>query len=61
MEPATSSYNMRNLDTCSDYAAQPLEPNGRFELDKKICLSITGYYPEYWLPAWEEEIDDFGF
>ncbi|CAG8497398.1 24244_t:CDS:10 [Cetraspora pellucida] len=27
-------------------------PNGRFELNKKICLSITGYHPEYWLPAW---------
>nr|CAG8597195.1 5087_t:CDS:2 [Entrophospora candida] len=25
---------------------------GRFELNKKICLSITGYHPEYWLPAW---------
>ncbi|KAI8867636.1 UBC-like protein, partial [Ramicandelaber brevisporus] len=29
-----------------------LTPNGRFELNKKICLSITGYHPEYWLPAW---------
>ena len=29
-----------------------MTPNGRFELNKKICLSITGYHPEYWLPAW---------
>jgi ubiquitin-conjugating enzyme E2 J1 len=29
-----------------------LTPNGRFELNKKICLSITGYHPEYWRPAW---------
>jgi len=29
-----------------------LTPNGRFELGKKICLSITGYHPETWLPAW---------
>ncbi|GAB5589265.1 hypothetical protein Unana1_04165 [Umbelopsis nana] len=29
-----------------------LKPNGRFELNKKICLSITGYHPEYWQPAW---------
>lgn len=29
-----------------------MTPNGRFELGKKICLSITGYHPEYWLPAW---------
>ncbi|CAG8495250.1 3486_t:CDS:2 [Paraglomus occultum] len=27
-------------------------PNGRFVPNKKICLSITGYHPEYWLPAW---------
>ncbi|KAG0214561.1 hypothetical protein BGX33_002042 [Mortierella sp. NVP41] len=29
-----------------------LTPNGRFELNKKVCLSITGYHPEYWQPAW---------
>ncbi|VDM79370.1 unnamed protein product [Strongylus vulgaris] len=34
------------------YSAQPLEPNGRFELNKKICLSISGYHPETWLPSW---------
>ncbi|ETN75014.1 hypothetical protein NECAME_12565 [Necator americanus] len=27
-------------------------PNGRFELNKKICLSISGYHPETWLPSW---------
>lgn len=30
-----------------------LTPNGRFELNKKICLSITGFHPEYWQPAWD--------
>ncbi|KAI9206771.1 ubiquitin-conjugating enzyme E2, J1, U [Polychytrium aggregatum] len=29
-----------------------LTPNGRFEVGKKICLSITGHHPEFWLPAW---------
>ncbi|KAI9275572.1 ubiquitin-conjugating enzyme/RWD-like protein [Phascolomyces articulosus] len=29
-----------------------LTPNGRFELNTKVCLSITGYHPEYWQPAW---------
>jgi len=29
-----------------------LTPNGRFELHKKICLSVTGYHPEFWMPAW---------
>ncbi|RKP09708.1 ubiquitin-conjugating enzyme/RWD-like protein, partial [Thamnocephalis sphaerospora] len=41
----------------NDYPFKPpniimLTPNGRFELNKKICLSITGYHPEYWQPAW---------
>lgn len=29
-----------------------LTPNGRWEIDKKICLSVTGYHPEMWQPAW---------
>lgn len=29
-----------------------LSPNGRFELRKKVCLSISGYHPETWLPSW---------
>ncbi|KAL9538456.1 hypothetical protein MBANPS3_010916 [Mucor bainieri] len=28
------------------------QPNGRFELNTKICLSITGFHPEFWQPAW---------
>jgi len=29
-----------------------LTPNGRFEVGKKICLSISGYHPETWQPSW---------
>jgi ubiquitin-conjugating enzyme E2 J1 len=29
-----------------------LTPNGRFEVNKKICLSISSYHPESWMPAW---------
>lgn len=29
-----------------------LTPNGRFEVNKKICLSISGHHPETWLPCW---------
>ncbi|KAG1470335.1 hypothetical protein G6F56_002744 [Rhizopus delemar] len=41
----------------SDYPFKPPEmmfstPNGRFELHKKICLSVTGFHPEFWQPAW---------
>jgi ubiquitin-conjugating enzyme E2 J1 len=29
-----------------------LTPNGRFELNKKICLTFTGFHEEMWQPAW---------
>ncbi|OAF67282.1 hypothetical protein A3Q56_04966 [Intoshia linei] len=27
-------------------------PNGRFELNKRICLSISDYHPDTWNPSW---------
>uniref|UniRef100_G3MMK2 UBC core domain-containing protein n=1 Tax=Amblyomma maculatum TaxID=34609 RepID=G3MMK2_AMBMU len=40
-----------------DYPMKPpsiilLTPNGRFETNKKICLSISGHHPESWQPSW---------
>ncbi|KAI4966961.1 hypothetical protein ZWY2020_034649 [Hordeum vulgare] len=35
-----------------DFMALPLEPSGRFEIQKKICLSISNYHPEHWQPSW---------
>ena len=29
-----------------------LTPNGRFETNKKICLSITSFHPDSWNPSW---------
>ena len=29
-----------------------LTENGRWEVGKKICLSISAYHPEEWQPAW---------
>lgn len=29
-----------------------LTPNGRFELGKKICLSMSAHHPETWQPSW---------
>ncbi|RNA42712.1 ubiquitin-conjugating enzyme E2 J1 isoform X2 [Brachionus plicatilis] len=29
-----------------------LTPNGRFKVNEKICLSISGHHPETWLPSW---------
>ncbi|RKP36843.1 ubiquitin-conjugating enzyme/RWD-like protein [Dimargaris cristalligena] len=42
----------------SEYPLKPpsvifLTPNGRFQLHKKICLSMTQYHPESWQPAWD--------
>lgn len=41
----------------SEYPMKPpdiilLTPNGRFEIHKKICLSISGHHPESWQPSW---------
>lgn len=41
----------------ADYPMKPpniilLTPNGRFETNKKICLSISGHHPETWRPSW---------
>lgn len=29
-----------------------LTPNGRFEINTKICLSVTGFHPKSWQPSW---------
>ncbi|XP_060877986.1 ubiquitin-conjugating enzyme E2 J1-like [Metopolophium dirhodum] len=29
-----------------------LTPNGRWETNKKICLSISSHHPETWQPSW---------
>eukprot|EP01118_Nematostelium_gracile_P017809 TRINITY_DN7722_c0_g1_i1.p1 TRINITY_DN7722_c0_g1~~TRINITY_DN7722_c0_g1_i1.p1 ORF type:complete len:299 (+),score=68.99 TRINITY_DN7722_c0_g1_i1:39-935(+) len=41
----------------SEYPFKPpniilLTPNGRFEVGKKICLSISAHHPEHWQPSW---------
>ncbi|CAF0819198.1 unnamed protein product [Rotaria sordida] len=29
-----------------------LTPNGRFQIDKSLCLTITSYHPDSWNPSW---------
>jgi ubiquitin-conjugating enzyme E2 J1 len=29
-----------------------LTPNGRFEVNKRICLSMSDFHPESWQPSW---------
>ena len=39
----------------STHALLPLrgaQPNGRFEVNTKICLSISTHHPEHWQPSW---------
>lgn len=41
----------------ADYPMKPpniffMTPNGRFETNTKICLSISGFHPESWRPSW---------
>lgn len=30
-----------------------LTPNGRFETNRKICLTMTSFHPDQWNPAWD--------
>ncbi|GAA5977002.1 hypothetical protein JCM11641_002223 [Rhodosporidiobolus odoratus] len=41
----------------SEYPFKPpevylLTPSGRFEVNKKVCLSISSFHPETWQPSW---------
>ena len=41
----------------NDYPFKPpsimmLTPNGRFETDRRLCLSISDFHPETWVPTW---------
>ena len=29
-----------------------LTPNGRFETGRRLCLSMSDFHPETWVPAW---------
>ena len=29
-----------------------VKENGRFEINKKICLTITSFHKEEWSPSW---------
>ncbi|KAI3378893.1 hypothetical protein SNEBB_003999 [Seison nebaliae] len=45
------------LEFPSDYPIRPpniymTTPNGRFETNKKLCMSISAHHPEQWNPIW---------
>ena len=40
-----------------DYPFKPprimmITPNGRFQTNKRLCLSISDFHPDTWNPAW---------
>jgi ubiquitin-conjugating enzyme E2 J2 len=44
----------------SQYPMKPpgiemITPNGRFEPNKRICMSMSDYHPESWNPAWHTQ------
>ena len=50
---------MVSLGRClqADYPFSPpallmVTPNGRFETGVRLCLSMSDYHPELWVPAW---------
>lgn len=50
-------YYHGSLSFPTEYPMKPpsivmFTPNGRFQTNKKICLSISGYHPETWQPSW---------
>ncbi|KAF0715820.1 Aste57867_3189 [Aphanomyces stellatus] len=50
-------YYHGKLKFSPDYPWKPpsiymLTPSGRFETNKRLCLSMSDYHPETWNPAW---------
>ena len=45
------------FDIPFDYPLSPpniyfLNKNGRYQINKKVCMNITSYHKEEWSPAW---------
>ena len=58
-EPSAFSRGIYHgrVDLPATYPLRPpsfrfLTPSGRFEVNREICLSISGYHEETWQPAW---------
>ena len=55
--PYSKGYYHGYFTIPDDYPMSPpdlyfLTKNGRYETNKKICLTITSYHKETWSPAW---------
>jgi len=52
---STPDCNLSGISIFNVIIYLNFQPNGRFELNKKICLSISGYHPESWQPSWSSK------
>jgi ubiquitin-protein ligase len=55
-----------NIKLANDHPFSPpdfyfLTPNGRFEINKKLCFSNSSYHKEEWSPIWNLKTIIFGF
>ena len=56
-EPYKGGYYHGTLEFDKDYPMKPpsikmLTPSGRFEVNNRLCLSMSDYHPESWNPSW---------
>ncbi|GAB9474137.1 Ubiquitin-conjugating enzyme e2 [Globisporangium polare] len=55
--PYAGGYYHGKLRFPPEYPMKPpavlmLTPNGRFEVNRRICLSMSDFHPETWNPVW---------
>jgi ubiquitin-conjugating enzyme E2 J2 len=55
--PYENGMYMGKVRFPDDYPFKPpsiymLTPNGRFETDRRLCLSMSDFHPETWVPTW---------
>uniref|UniRef100_K3WBL8 E2 ubiquitin-conjugating enzyme n=1 Tax=Globisporangium ultimum (strain ATCC 200006 / CBS 805.95 / DAOM BR144) TaxID=431595 RepID=K3WBL8_GLOUD len=55
--PYEGGYYHGKLRFPPEYPMKPpavlmLTPNGRFEVNRRICLSMSDFHPETWNPVW---------
>jgi ubiquitin-protein ligase len=56
-EPYIGGLFIGKIELPDDYPKTPgsfymLTPNGRFDINKKICLTNSSYHKENWTPSW---------
>ena len=55
--PYEGGYYMGKIIFPKEYPLKPpgiemMTPNGRFQENKRICMSMSDYHPESWNPTW---------